>query len=140
MIDEAWIPAVYELAVPADKVQMAGPYFDNVDDTDFQLMFRVPLPATKGGLRLHIDGVKVGVFDADPANNVQQYTIYGIAFDKNARLYNDNQPIVAREVRTMNFPAIDASSWEAIMVRVWCAVSAPHDLNISSILVHCYYA
>ncbi|MHA2058796.1 MAG: hypothetical protein ACW979_14345 [Candidatus Thorarchaeota archaeon] len=140
MVDEAWIPAVYELAIPTDKVQMAGPYFDNVDDTDFQLMFRVPLPATKGNLKLHIDGIKVGVFDADTANNVLQYWVYGIAFDTNQSLFQDTQPIIAQELRTKRFPAIDVSKWESVMVRVWCAVTAAHDLNISSILVHCYYA
>lgn len=139
MVDEAWIPAVYELAKPENKVQMAGPYFDNVDDTDFELMFRVPLPATKGNLRLHIDGVRVGVFDADPANNVQKYIVYGIAYNRNEKLFNDPQPIVAPELRERRFPAAEVSSWESIMVRVWCVVSAPNDLNISSVMVHCYY-
>jgi hypothetical protein len=140
MVDEAWIPAVYELASPPHKVQMAGPYFDNVDDTDFELMFRVPLPATKGGLRLHIDGVKVGVFDADPANSVLKYAINGIAYDSMEGLFVDKEPIVDRELRTRSFPAVDASKWESVMIRVWCTVSAAKDLNLSSVLVHCYYA
>ncbi|MFX1331010.1 MAG: hypothetical protein ACFE9W_05615 [Promethearchaeota archaeon] len=140
MVDEAWIPAIYELAKPVSSVQMAGPYFDNVDDTDFELMFRVPLPATKGNLRLHIEGVKVGVFDADPANSVKRYTVYGVAYDKNEQLFTDDQPIVNPELRIRNFPAIDASVWESVMVRVWCEVSAAHDLNISSIMIHCHYA
>jgi hypothetical protein len=139
MADEAWIPVVYETAKPPDKVQMAGPYFDNVDDTDFELMFRLPLPGIRGGQRLHIDGIKIGVFDADPANYVSKLTVYGVAFNSNDSVFVSEEPINSPQVKSHSFPATDVSNWESIMVRVWCSVSVARDLNISSVLLHCYY-
>ncbi len=56
MNEQAWYPCVFEVPSPPGKVMMGGPLFSNVDGTPYQMMFRLPLPARKGNLRLHVSG------------------------------------------------------------------------------------
>ena len=140
MNDEARYPCVYEMCSPPGKVQMAGPLFDNVDDTNHQMSFRLPLPARKGHLRLHVNGCQIGVLDADPANYVSQLSVNGMTYAAMNVLFESKDPVNAQQLKPYSFGAHDASNFESVCVRVWCTVSAPHDLNISSVSLHCYYA
>lgn len=139
MQDVVWMPMIFEAVKPAAKAQMAGPVIANVDDTDYELLFRLPLPAKKGDLRLHIDGMRLGVHTASPQNYVEKFNVNGISCQDVDVLVHDLNPVTGKELREMMFPEIDVSMWESLAMRVWCKVSAPVKLGLTTALLHCYY-
>ena len=140
MQDEAWIPCIYELAMPEGTAQMAGPVISNATDQDFQIYFRLPLPAMKGNLRLHIDGMRLGVYTADPGNHVVKFNVSGVRYDNVDVLMKVLEPVTSKMMKEHRFPAMDVSQWESVVVRAWCTVNHPVKIAISTALLHCYYA
>ena len=140
MQEEAWIPLVYEISSPAGKTQMAGPVIANVDDTDFEILYRLAIPTMKGNLRLYIDGMKLGVHTADPGNYVVKFNTAGVSYQEVQMIARCLVPITTKMMKTEMFPAQDVSKWESITIRVWCSVSAPVKLGLTTAFLHCYYA
>jgi hypothetical protein len=140
MNDEAWYPCVYEVCSPPGKVMMAGPVLSNVDGTEYQMIFRLPLPARKGNMSLHVAGCQIGLLGADPGNFVSQISVNGMTHLAMKVMFQTKEPVNAQQVKALSFPAHDASGYEGVLVRVWCNVSAPSSLHITSVSLHCYYA
>ncbi|MFW9975816.1 MAG: hypothetical protein ACFFDQ_11145 [Candidatus Thorarchaeota archaeon] len=140
MVDDAWIPCIFEVSSPQGRVHMAGPLISNTDDTDYQMMFRLPIPAMKGNMRLHIDGCRVGVLGADQANYVSQLSINGMTYQAMKVMFETKEPINAQNLKSYSMTPYDASTYEAVLVRIWCSVSEANKLHLSSVLLHCYYA
>ncbi len=140
MVDDAWIPCVFEVSSPQGRVHMAGPLISNIDSTDYQMMFRLPVPAIKGNMRLHIDGCRIGVFGADPANCISQLSINGMTYQAMKVMFETKEPINTKTLKSYSMPPHDASNYEAVLVRIWCSVSEASKLHISSVSLHCYYA
>ncbi|MHA2143228.1 MAG: hypothetical protein ACXADC_06645 [Candidatus Thorarchaeota archaeon] len=140
MIDQEWYPCVYEASSPPGKVMMGGPLFSNVDGNDYQMMFRLPIPARKGNMRLHVTGCQIGLLGADPANYVSQLSVNGMTHLAMKVMFEAKEPVNAQQMKTFSMAPQDASSYEAVCVRVWCSVSEPSKLHITSVSLHCYYA
>ncbi|MHA1925648.1 MAG: hypothetical protein ACW974_07010 [Candidatus Thorarchaeota archaeon] len=140
MNEQAWYPCVYEVSTPPAKVTMAGPLFSNVDDTDYQMMFRLPLPLTKGNLRLHVIGCQIGLLGANAANYVSQISVNAMPHLAMKVMFESEEALTAQQMKAYSFAPLDVSSYEAVCVRVWCTVSVPKQLHITSVSLHCYYA
>ncbi len=140
MIDEAWIPCIYEICSPPGRIQMAGPLLSNVDGTEYQMMLRLPLPASKGGLRLHVDGLQIGLLGADQANYVSQISVNGMTHLKMKVMFEAKDALNAQQLKSYSFEPHNCGGYESVLGRVWCSVSAPSKLHISSVSLHCYYA
>jgi hypothetical protein len=137
--DEAWIPLIYEISSPAGKAQMAGPVIANVDDTDFEILYRLPIPTLKANLRLHIDGMRIGVHTASPGNHVVKFNVSGVSYQNVDVLAQCLEPVTMKMMKTHMFSAQDVSKWESLTIRVWCSVSAPVKLGLTTAFLHCYY-
>jgi hypothetical protein len=139
MVDKTWIPCIFEVSSPPGRVHMAGPLISNTDDTDYQIMFRLPAPAMKDNMRLHIDGCRVGVLGADPANYVSQLSINGMTYQAMKVIFETKEPINAQNLKSYSISPHDASNYEAVLVRIWSSVSEANKLHLTSVSLHCYY-
>ncbi|MGY5871398.1 MAG: hypothetical protein RTV72_04055 [Candidatus Thorarchaeota archaeon] len=140
MNDEAWYPCVYELSKPPANVRMSGPLITNVDESDNQIILRLPVPLRKGHLKLHVTGVQIGLYGADSANYVSQISVNGMTHLAMKVMFEAKDAINAQQLKTYTFAPHDCSGYEAVLARVWCAISAPSKLHIASVSMKCYYA
>jgi len=140
MDEVAWFPLMYELSKPANKARMSGPVLVNTDHEHFEILYRLPLPAIKGNKRLHIDGVQLGVYSADPGNHVARFHVNGLSFNGTEAIAKVEEPVTGKMMKTHMFPATDVSQHESVLIRVWCSVSAPAKLALTTAMLHCYYA
>ena len=139
MEDVAWYPLVYELASPPEAAKMAGPVLSNAGSGEFQVLYRLPIPAMKGNKRLHIDGVQVGLYDADPTNHIVKFNVVGVTINGVDKLLKAHQPISMKMVKNQMFTAADASKYEAIFIRIWATGTVQNKLAITAAMLHCYY-
>ena len=139
MEEEAWMPLVYELANPPEKAMMSGPVLSNSSIGEFQIMYRLPVPTLKGNKRLHIDGARLGVYTADPSNQVPRFHVNGVSYNDVDALAKVEEPITMKMMKTHMFPAIDVSQYESVFIRVWCTAAIPNKLALTSAQLHCYY-
>lgn len=140
MIDQAWYPCVYELTSPPGKVVMGGPLISNADGSAFQMMFRLPLPATKANMRLHVNGCQIGLLGADPGNFVSQLSINGMTHLAMKVMFESTDPVNMQQMKTYSMAPHDCSGYDSVIVRIWCSVSAPSKLHVTSVSLNCYYA
>ncbi|MFX1369446.1 MAG: hypothetical protein ACFFAY_12680 [Promethearchaeota archaeon] len=139
MTDLAWVPCVLEDVSIDTRFFMGGPYYTSPSDTDFEALFLLPMPTMKDGRRLHISGLKIGVYDGNPADYVSRAIVYAASFDKYQGLLDDSTPRNAKGSYTYPIATTDVSTFEKVVVRLWCVASQPKGLDISSILVQCQY-
>jgi len=110
-------------------------------DMDFTIM--LPIPSKLGALNLYINDLKIGIFDSDANDYVDNITIYrwnsynnfeGIAsFDHN----------IVHGTGTGDFThAIDPAEIvnEKILIRIICVNTSYAELDIDYIKLKCYYA
>ncbi|MFX1483469.1 MAG: hypothetical protein ACFFCP_09795, partial [Promethearchaeota archaeon] len=71
MTEIMWVPCVLEDVSIDTRFFMGGTNYTSPSDTDFQALFILPLPTMKGSMRLHVMGVKIGVFD-EPSQKLAQ--------------------------------------------------------------------
>jgi len=140
MNDDAWYPCVFEVGTPPGKIMAGGPLLSNVDDTDTQIIFRLPLPIKKGNMSLHVAGVQIGLLGADPMNFVSQISVNGMTHLAMKVFFEATDDLTAQQLKTYQFPAHNCGGYEAVLARVWSSVSAPSKLHITSVALHCYYA
>jgi hypothetical protein len=108
-------------------------------DQDFQALFLLPRGTTKDGLRLYIDGLKIGVYEAGPADFISRVMVYGVGYDGAEAMLDDSTPRNARGSYSISIPSFDTSRFEKVIVRLWCQSSQPKGLDISSVLLSCDY-
>ncbi|KXH76731.1 MAG: hypothetical protein AM326_06710 [Candidatus Thorarchaeota archaeon SMTZ-45] len=139
MTEEYWSPCVLEDVNIDTRLYMGGPYYTSASDTDFEALFLLPLPTQKGAARLHVGDVKVNIFDANPNDSVDRIIVYAASWNGLVTLLDDSTKRAAKGSYTYPIPWKDVSAFEKVVVRVFCVVSAPKGLDISSIQVKCKY-
>ncbi len=139
MTDIAWVPCVLEDVSIDTRLYMGGPYYTSPSDTDFQALFLLPLPTMKGSQRLHVSGLKLGLFDANPNDYVGRIMVYGANYNTYQNLLDDSTPRNAKGTYTYPITLTDVSGHEKVVVRLFCVASAPKGLDISSVLIQCQY-
>ena len=140
MDDVAWFPLTHELTKPPGKARMSGAVLVNTDAEHFEILYRLPIPTMKGNKRLHIDGAQLGVYSADPMNYVQKFHVNRASFNDINVFAKVDEPITMKMMKTHMFPAIDVSNYESVTIRVWCSVSDPAKIALTTAMLHCYYA
>ena len=139
MEEVAWYPLVYELSDPPAGAKMAGSVLSNSGVGEFQVLFRLPIPAMKGNRRLHIDGTQLGVYSADPNNHVEKFAVDGVTINGVENLCFVQESVSMKMIKTQNFTARDASKYEAIYIRIWIRTAQPQKMAITAAMLHCYY-
>lgn len=139
MTEVMWVPCVLEDVSIDTRFFMGGVNYTSPSDTDFEGLFILPLPVMKGSQRLYVSGVRVGVYDANPADYVDRVLCYASNFNDYQLLFDDNTNRNAKGSYTSEFAPVDVSRHEKVIVRLFCVVSAPEGLDISSVQIKCYY-
>ena len=135
----AWVPCPFTIESVVGKV--VGTWTQrNLDNTNVELAYTLPLPTVKGSLKLYVSGTKIELYDADATNFIDSIIVRGVtrgsgvALDTNAGNYDSPQTI------TDTWAAVDCSSYEAIKVQVAIDVDTASALDIGYVAVQCYYA
>ncbi len=140
----AWVPCVYIDESSSTRkyyINAAAGTILNVDDTDTNMRWDLPLPTVKGSLKLYISGVRLSLLDADAGDYVNTTTVYGktttgglTSLASDTTNYN-----TAATLFTYTFAAADCSSYLGVMT--WLAVVATNaaDFDIMDVQVRCYY-
>ncbi|MHA2425485.1 MAG: hypothetical protein ACXAEF_11905 [Candidatus Thorarchaeota archaeon] len=118
---------------------MGGPFYTSASDQDFQALFILPLPTLKGSKRLQVGDVRVNIFDANPNDCVERIIFYAAGWNNHKTLLDDQTARTAKGGYTYPHAFADVSSFEKVVVRLFCKASAPKGLDISSIQVKCRY-
>ncbi len=139
MSDEFWAPCVLEDVNIDTRLYMGGPYYTSASDADFQALFILPLPTSKGATRLHVGGIKVNIFDANPNDCVERIIVYSASWNEYKTLLDDSTVRAVKGGYTYPLGLTDVSTFEKVVVRLFCKASAPKGLDISSIQIKCQY-
>jgi len=119
-----WIPCIFELASEVGKV-VCTPHEVAVKEnvSNLALTYTVPVPAIRGGRRLHLGGVTVGITMADAANSITKIQVRGVRSDTREVLWKDLNPHTSPQKLQQSFPPIDCSGWDALKVIVYVSSS-----------------
>ncbi|MFX1261515.1 MAG: hypothetical protein ACFFAZ_05475 [Promethearchaeota archaeon] len=139
MTEEFWVPCILEDVNIDTRLYMGGPFYTSASDADFQALFILPLPTSKGITRLHVGDIKVNIFDANPNDCVERIIVYAASWNQIQTLLDDSTPRTAKGGYTYPLGLTDVSASEKVVVRVFCRASAPKGLDISSIQIKCRY-
>jgi len=114
-----WIPCIFELASKVGKVVCTPQEIAVTENVpNIALTYTVPIPTIRGGRRLHIGGVIVGITKADGANSITNIQLRGITCENVKVLWeNPNQHTHPHKFQ-QSFPPIDCSSWDSLKVIV----------------------
>lgn len=134
-----WVPCVLEDVSIDTRFFMGGTNYTSASDADFQALFLLPLPTMKGYQRLYVSGVKIGVFDANPADYVDCVVLYAASYNGYQILIDEKTKRTMKGSYPSEFPPVDVSAHEKVIARLFCVASAPKGLDISSVLVKCHY-
>ena len=137
----AWVPCQL-MGGPLQaywETQKVG-YVANLGADDLDMIYSCPLPTTRGGLKLYVAGTRVGLGDADATDYVDNTYVYGITGTSQTQIdvvtTNRNTAAVHEDI----FAAVDASSYERVVVWLECVNASLNQLDIYSVLLKCYYA
>jgi len=118
---------------------MGGPYYTSASDADFEALFILPLPTLKGAARLHVGDIKVNIFDANPNDSVDRIIAYAASWNVYKTLHDNSTKRISKGSYVYPVAFIDVSTFEKVVVRLFCTASAPKGLDISSIQIKCKY-
>ncbi|MBD3408181.1 MAG: hypothetical protein GF411_18815 [Candidatus Lokiarchaeota archaeon] len=100
----------------------------------------IPLPFKCGGLRLHIDALEVGVYDADPSSKINKIHLERVTgFNSREKFDVTTQAQDSPGDKIFSFNPIDLSGSKAAYVRINYVAEGKSNLEISYIRVRCYY-
>ena len=136
----AYVPCAYEDAYPVGKAQHVAVEIRNTDNTDVMMTFSCPLPTVKGSLKLYLTNLRVSLQDAD-ANNLLDYAIvYGVSTSATTALKTDDTDrIAAGEYISAISPAVDASSYNSITVKLYAVVDTGAAFGLTGVEIEGYY-
>ena len=113
----------------------------NVDATDIHMMYNLPLPLTKGSLKLYVDNIVVGVADADANNYVDTIYLYGWTdHDSISDIENVDVTLNSAQSYTWSRSATDCSGYKQVGVTLDIFATDANALDISWVLAYCYYS
>jgi len=137
----AWVPCtLLGIDYPA-KIKASGGWMSNVDAQDMYVLFNLPMPTTKGSLKLYISGLRLVIFDADATDYVTQVIIYPMKeTGAAAAILQDTTDRTAQGDYTYTFTAADCSTYDLISVYVQTVNTDAADLDFGPPLIRCYYA
>jgi len=122
-------------------VRYWGQGLSNVDGSNPQIYFVLPLSTNRGGKKLYIDGMKLAIPDADANNYVMQTDLYGYTY-AGGRVTIDANPTdytVPQEVEDGYGTVYDVSGYDYVGVAVSMFVDTASACEIGNPLLDCYY-
>jgi len=137
--NRAWVPCMYQTADAATSIRGYDMRVANWNATDNWLYFYLPLPTSKGNLKLYVDAVRVGLRDADANDYVTHTGVRAIpSTGALGVIHSDDTDLNAPGEFDQTFTAYDCSAYNIIGVILGTVVSTALDLEMI-VLLRCYY-
>ena len=136
----AWVPCVFDLESIDASVLGTGYGIKNTGALDPLITYQCSLPPVKGSLKLYVSGVRVGLYNADAGDYVNQIIVRGNTFNSINTINNDATDYNSPQRIEQTFVAVDCSGYDNVYVGVILAASQAGDLEINYVTLRCYYA
>ena len=138
----AWVNCVYIANNAAEAWTANTSTIANPSTTNQWLLWHLPLPTTKGTLKLHVTGVRVGIAAANATNKISEILVHGVKWDGKTYLTVSDRTTQGssaglKEWVMANF---DCSTYEVVTVDLSLALATIGAFRISSVALLCYYA
>lgn len=119
----------------------AGSTIKNSGASDAVLQFGLPLPTTRGGLKLYVSGLKIGLQDADAGDYITDINIWKMRYDAVDAMAGgaDSTDYTAPAEIVNTFAAVDVSAYEQIVVLVSLFCTDASDIDLTHVKLRCYY-
>ena len=119
----------------------AGSTIKNSGASDAVLQFGLPLPTTRGGLKLYVSGLKIGLQDADAGDYITDINIWKMRYDAVDAMAGgaDSTDYTAPAEIVNTFAAVDVSAYEQIAVLVSLFCTDASDIDLTHVKLRCYY-
>lgn len=137
-----WKPCVFRLETVVGKVYSSGGRTLNVDATDVDVEFTLPLEPTRGSLKLYISEVKINLMDADGTDYLEAINIYsteGTTLTTEFTDTNEGAFWQSAQIITESFTAIDCSAFDSVTVRCNLFCTTVNEVIIGGVLLKYYY-
>ena len=102
--------------------------------------YTVPLPTTKGDLKLYVGDVIIGINGANGTNYISSVQLGGIAYTGGTQLLFDATPLNSPGKYTASNTLEDVSTYDQIKIQLTTSVATANTLKIMYVLVEYYYA
>jgi len=138
-----WINCPYEGAefVAGDKMRYSGqvePYYVGGAG---RWVFSVPLPTTRGGKGLYINGTRVSLSLANGSNRVYETNLYGMADTSGVELDSDETNKASAALwEDVSMGAVNLGGYDVAKVILKTAITTAGALQIQYVTVRYYYA
>jgi hypothetical protein len=134
-----WMPCSFEFARRVGMVE-GNPFAAMIQNPgEGPLAYNVPLPTVRRGNKLHLSGLALGIYKAEPGSNVTKIQIRGITHNNHDELWVDATPYSGSRKVEQNFPAIDCSAYDVIKVVVYVDHKGQTPMQIAYVNVKYQY-
>lgn len=102
-------------------------------------MFGLPLPTALYGKKLYVKNLLVNLMDADVSDYITTARVMGLSYASQTVLNEDLTDITAVTAKIYTFSAVDASSYDLVVVTL--DLTCPNDatVDINTVAVEVYY-
>ncbi len=137
----AWVPCSFFSGIDRTHFEFAGSgQAYNVGADALQLTYSLPLPTTRGGLKLYVSGTEIGLFDADGANYITSRFVLGIEHNASNVIDANGGNLATIAAHQDTFTAIDCSGYKEVRMNVIGVNPNAGNLDVMHCLMRCYYA
>lgn len=141
----AWVPMILMGGNLHSEYFVAIGRVFNVGADDFGVAYALPIPTTKGSLKLHIKNFKYVLFDADASDYLTAVDIdcfNGAAYTEIDADATDHTTPGDKTFSgaTMPAAAIDVSSYESVTAYFNVVVTTGLEFELANVRMECYYA
>ena len=134
----AWVPCVLAGGSNFDDFR-AIDFIENRGANDLYLRLMLPLPTNKGGKKLYVSGVRVGLVDADDDDYLNMIKVIGLKYSTSDALYQNYGDWKSQQKVEYTFTGKNASGYDQVAVTLHIVATSYRDVKISGILLKCYY-
>ena len=140
----AWVPCIFTTdstdGLKRVQVDSGSGFFSNYGAITLSIRWDLPLPTTKGTLKLYVSGSRIVINDADAAAYVTQTRVYGLVKTGLTQLNADTTDYNSQDDWDDTFAAVDCSGYNSVFVWSDIVTDATDELKIGAVLLQCYYA
>lgn len=139
-----YVPMMFWAGTEVGKVDWING-ISNVDGTEMYVNFYLPIPVSRGGLKLYATGHRVTLCDADTGDYITASYLVGMTSAGQTNLWTDasdyGNAADGKGTYTYANAAVDLSTYNAVLIQLWCnPLTNAGDLEIAAVELKCYYA
>jgi hypothetical protein len=136
--NKQWVNCIFTYCTTFTNIN-CGLSIRNTGANNLQLYYDVPLIYLRGAHMCYIDALKFALIDADVNDYISRTRIYGWNNNTIDTLYDDLTDYGTIETRTIEFDAINLSSYERVFVRISVETQDALDFELNFINLRYYY-